>query len=246
MAPIKAIELALSESLRDSSGLSLTVLRKPGLSDDEIAAFEAQLPGPLPQPIRELLSFCAGFGFPPVGFVDLRGEETSGLEEILPRGRVLLGDGFGNQWVIDVDTGSGVWGPVFFVCHDPPVLVLQSVDLAEFLDQVFDLGRPPKRSAIHHVRTEVVRQVWTADPFLNPVEGFRQVADETLATFARQLPDGWMVADLRSLQPAQGFAWGRFGPNTCLRRSESDLIFAAGPPQRRGLLQRLFHRERKS
>src|SRR5689334_8432785 len=50
----------------------------------------------------------------------------------------MLPDGFGNFWVVDVDPETGVWGAVFFACHDPSVIVVQAPDLATFLQQLLD------------------------------------------------------------------------------------------------------------
>jgi hypothetical protein len=241
--PTTVIKLALSESERNGKGEVPNLVLEPGLSVQDLAAFEAQLPGPLPLPARELLAFCSGFHFEPLGFIDLVGEVNAALEEILPCGRTILVDGSGNQWVIDIHPGSGLWGAIFYVCHDPPVLVVQASNLAQFLDQVFDLRRQSRRGAIEWVRREVVPGIWAVDSLSKPAESLREVVDSQLATFARELPDGWMIADLRNLEPGQGFVWGRNGPATLLRRSDSHLLFAAGPPRSRARWLGFFRRK---
>jgi len=35
---------------------------------------------------------------------------------------------------------TGAWGAILFVCHDPPVIAIQSPDLSSFLSQVLALG----------------------------------------------------------------------------------------------------------
>ena len=50
-----------------------------------------------------------------------------------------------------------------------------------------------------------------------------------------------LIADLRHATAGEGFAWGRFGPRTEIRRAGRDHVWAVIPPERKpGLLQRLF------
>ena len=124
---------------------SSRVTLNPGLSEEEIARFQAQLPGALPLKIRELLVYSSGFEVASEQLLKSRrvGDTTRVLFtgsggvglSILPCPVALLGDGCGNFWVVDVNP-SGAWGVILFVCHDPPVIALQAGDLADFLGQV--------------------------------------------------------------------------------------------------------------
>ncbi len=53
----------------------------------------------------------------------------------------IMSDETGNYWTIDTAFDPSRLGPVFFVCHDPPVIVYQSHDLASFLDTLLK-GQP--------------------------------------------------------------------------------------------------------
>jgi hypothetical protein len=65
--------------------------------------------------------------------------------------------------------------------------------------------------------------------------------DPVLAAFGAALPVEGRIADLRGARPGQGFAWGRFGPRTEIRRAGRERLWALIPPERKpGLLRRLF------
>src|SRR5437867_7269040 len=112
---------------------SKTVTLRAGLTEDEIALFQTQMPGRLPIEIRELLIYSAGFET--ITNQIPKSPRTSGNVSVLFTGNgnvglsflpwpvSLLGDGCGNFWVVDVNS-SGAWGAVLFVCHDPPVVVM--------------------------------------------------------------------------------------------------------------------------
>lgn len=240
MTPAAAINTALSETFRGADGQLLAVTLEPALSDEELGALEAKLRAKLPEAIREVLRICSGFHFPPIGFVDLRGQDNSALIEILPNCRMLAGDRLGNRWVVETSARTGEWAPVLYLCHDPAVLVIQAKDVADFLTQVFHLGRSGQPSAIDLISSETVHTLWATDPFLEPVEIARQSTDTELAVFAQQLPDGWKIADLRSCTVGRGFSWGRYGPDAELRRAGGELLFGVGPTTTHSLLRRLL------
>jgi hypothetical protein len=99
---------------------------------------------------------------------------------------------------------------------------------------------PPATEAAR-MHEEVVHRIWREHPgLLTPEEAARRT-DATLAAFAATLPVEARIADLRNAHPGQGFAWGRFGPRTELRRAGRERLWALIPPAPRpGLLRRLF------
>src|SRR5258708_14414369 len=115
----------------------------PPLSEEEIAHFAAQLQRPLPDDIKELLNYSAGLDCQlhltrtRVGTGRITGTDKFGFDA-LPCSVDLLGDGYGNFWVVDVNSTSGKWGVVLFVCHDPPAIAVQATDLGQFLLQLLD------------------------------------------------------------------------------------------------------------
>ena len=65
--------------------------------------------------------------------------------------------------------------------------------------------------------------------------------DAAVRAFASRLDDRFTYVDLREPARGDGFAWGRHGPRTIVRRHSTDLLFAYATPERKqGFLSRLF------
>jgi SMI1/KNR4 family protein SUKH-1 len=240
MSPKQIVESVLYERFEDEDGDAFSVQLHPGLSESEYRDFVARLPAPPPDDIRELLLFTRGFDFNPVEKVDLRGELEFEYEPAFPHGLPICGDGFGNFWVVDVNPESGAWAPIFYACHDPPVIAWQAQSLGEFLNGLFELGRRNATSAVGHVHDSVVFEIWKRNPGLVPVPEARGSDDRELRTFAEQLDERALIADLRDTRIGSGFSWGRYGPDTLVQRDGPPLLFAITPPGGKSLLQRLF------
>jgi cell wall assembly regulator SMI1 len=213
----------ISKEILENAPEHVTLM--PGLSGQEMAEFQKRLPGPLPDDIRELLRYSAGFHHPSIGTVHFTGISDSQFTTALPFAVPLLTDGSGNFWVIDVNNKNGAWGPVFFVSHDPPVVVVQAPDLETFLSQVLDTGRSNPNNALSYVRKVSAARVWKDDPWLISVPDARAAKDPLVSNFAEQLPENFRLADLRSKEVGSGFSWGLAGPNTELRRDGTELLF---------------------
>lgn len=240
--PKKVLEAALRERFVDGYGEEIRLELEPGLSD-EIEEIADRLPAPLPAEVRELLRRTSGFDFPfseILETVSFTGE-SFGLEEIFPTAVQIARDNFGNAWIVDVHPDTGLWAPVFYVCHDPPAAIIQSPDLATFLDEVLNLGRPGRRSALAEVHEETADAIWTDNPGLIPVAEALESSDPALCAFAADLPDGASLADLRAGTVGSGFSLGLHGPRTVLRRHGSERLFASIAPEKKpGFLARLF------
>ncbi len=197
-----------------SSGLELLA----GLDAGGVAAVQAGYPVPLPDDLVRLMSQTAGA--PGLLELDLTGRrhdvETG---ELLPAGHPVAADGYGNFWVLDLTPDTGEAAPVFFLGHDPPVLVYQAPDLASFLVGALD-GTVPDE-APHHV--------WGARPGAMTHEAATSLGDEALRQFAQGLGDAWTFVDLRQRSPGDGVVWGRYGPRTRLARCGWERIFAYAP-----------------
>ncbi len=205
---------------------------KPGLSEEEIAQFRRRFPGPLPEDIKELLRFSAGFDFQlqlphvPVGSIRFTGTAQFGFPgNAFSHSIDLLNDGCGNYWVADIDSAKGEWGAVFFICHDPPVIAVQAADIGQFLLQVLNPTGSNPRDALSYVRKEAVTRIWRDDPWLVSVREARVSQDSTVSNFAGQLPDGFRLADLRSKEVGSGYSWDLLGPDAEVRRAGTELLF---------------------
>ena len=128
---------------------------------------------------------------------------------------------------------------MFFVCHDPPVILYQSPNIGDFLHEAFLDARPAAPSAVDDVHEDRLFNVWGNNP--ETLEHSAALAsDERLSAFAAELDDCFTFVDLRSSPVGMGFM-GRYGPRTEVRRHGDERLFAYAPPEKLpGLLRRLF------
>jgi hypothetical protein len=241
MDPVEAIRRAQAAKLVDEDGDEVALELAPGLSPAEIEGLGVELAVPLPRELRELLAYTAGIEGTALDAVDFTGRSLSYEDkEVFPAGLPIAGDGFGNFWVLDLTPAEAVTALVFFACHDPPVIVVQSPDLGEFLDQIFQKFVPPHESLVDDVREEGAFRVWHENPgTLNHAAAL--AGDHDLRAFADELGERFEFVDLRSPEIGTGFSWGRYGPRTEVRRHGYERLFAYAKPERKpGLLRRLF------
>lgn len=213
----------------------------PGMSEAEIQRFEEGLPSRLPSKIRELLTYCRGFES--AALVDFSGVSDFEFADGFPYGHPIGHDGSGNYWVVDLSPASADWGPIYYVSHDPPVILCQCESLETFLQEVVKTMRPPFESLIDEVRNDVRFQVWSSNPGVMTQAEAASSPDPALANIAGQLSPEWLLVDLRGVPPGMGFSWGRYGADTDVRRFGDEPIFAyrkAVPKP--GLFQRLLKR----
>jgi hypothetical protein len=211
---------AAGRKLIDIDGEADVVSLQPPASPGRVAEIERVLGFALPRELAELVRVSAG--------LDREVDESLDLLSIgpcpwqAPLGQVmnLVGDGAGNSWVVELHPSLEVLGPVWFVCHDAPVLVYQSPDLATFVDDYLRFSAAPHDGPVATVVREAVRRVWTQqDP---------PSSDPLLRDFARRLGEGWFIRDLRRAAPGDGMPIGRFGPKTPLARAGREFVFAYG------------------
>ena len=238
----------LADTLRDLAGARLVdedgheetlELLEPA-TEAEIERVEAELSMRLPTELREALRVSRGFANGPLeslGFLDLAG---FGMEDVFPHPYPVGHDGFGNYWVLDLLPGEDACGPVFFACHDPPVIAFQSKTPSDFVREVVALWQPGPRSPVDVVHEDVVSAIWASKSGLVSHEATSASGDAVLEDFAAGLPVEAVFADLRDAGPGDGFPWGRYGPRTAWTRAGRHRIWATVPPPRRGLLARLF------
>ena len=238
--PLEIVERALARDLVDEDGERIELTLLPGLTDHEIHAFRAELPMPLPAHVERLLRACRGIDGTAVEPLDFTGRSTLfEFIEVFPHGMSIAGDGYGNHWVVDLLPTSADFGPVYYACHDPPIVLYQSPTLADFLEELFKMSNPPHASLVDDVREDRLNRVWLKQPGLIAHAAALASPDPVLLDFAGQLADSYVLVDLRAAKPGEGFAWGRYEPET-IKRCGALPIFALEPPRKRGLLSRLF------
>ncbi|MYM89846.1 hypothetical protein GTP91_22030 [Rugamonas sp. FT82W] len=223
--------MSILQELTAAAGGSL----KAGLNDADLHGFECSLPGPLPSGIKELLRYAAGLECPSIGSVDFTGRSNRfEFREIVPYG-IALAESNGNFWVQDI-AENGLWGRVFFFCHDPATVVLQFDSLCAFVKAAIEgdkLDEEANRMAL---------VAWQdVDSGVTFEEAIRS-DDVKLVNFAQSLPDNkFRIFDLRSPIGGNAFAWGRGGHDLVCRRAGTDLIFAvAFKASKKGIFSRIF------
>jgi hypothetical protein len=90
----------------------------------------------------------------------------------------------------------------------------------------------PHASLVDDVHEDRPFNVWGSDPDVVD-HATALAADDELAAFAAGLDERFGFVDLRSPQVGMGFAWGRHGPRTQVRRDGYRRLFAYAPPEQR-------------
>jgi hypothetical protein len=206
------LDAALNEQFVGEEGELLQLLLvRPGFGPNE-RNFQSRFTRPLPPEVSELLSFASGFR---LGYVEIFFTEYAlqGYHFLLPDWMELCGDGFGNFWVAEIQADSNEWAPVWFVCHDPPVIVRVADTLSDFIDQVLDCSRKPPRLqnnwfARSHDRADKIWQRGESAG-ISALAGCSST-DATISAFARSLPKNGVIVDLRSSRLGDGFSWAQF------------------------------------
>lgn len=219
MALVNLVRDAALLPLCTGDGAPSPLELEPGLSDTEIDRLAATLPCPLTDDVRALLKLCSGFRDSPLEIVDFTGRDCDyGDDTIFPYGHPIAADGYGNFWVVDLLPGSTHWGPIYFACHDAPVILYQSATLSDFLTELFRFGQPPHKSLIDDVHEDRLFNVWGLNPGVIEHADALVSNDRELRTFAQQLGPTFQIIDLRNAPIGMGFSWGRYGPQTIVRR----------------------------
>ncbi len=241
MNALEQLKSVLNEQYVSEDDDKYKVELEPGLTDQQIEKLANQLPsGRIPNDIKDLLKFSRGFEFLGLDKITFDGVGQFGFENVFPNSVQLAGDGFGNFWILDVDS-KGNWGNVFYVCHDPAVVVNHSDNLAEFIKHVDEFGKLGNQSNLDIIHEKSVMDIWndSSGGFID-ISQAKNSSDTMLINFSTQLPDNFVIADLRNKPNKTGFAWGKFGPDidNAVRYSD-ELLWGF---EKKGLLSKLFGR----
>jgi cell wall assembly regulator SMI1 len=242
MTVIEHITNAQHSKLVDEDGEPVRLEFAPALDAEQIDLLEKEVGLPLPEELRSLLSFCSGIEGCLDG-IDFTGRDMDfEHQEVFPNGIPIARDGFGNFWVLDLTPETTKTAPVFFACHDAPVILYQSSDIASFLAEVFRMSTPPHKSLVDDVHEDRLFEVWRKNPGVMDQSAAAASPDSELRAFGSALAEHFQVVDLRTVDPGMGFSWGRYGPRTEVRRHGYDRIFGYAKPPSRGFFATLFGR----
>jgi len=205
VTPLEIIRQAQADTLLDEDGSLVTLELLPGLSDAELQDFADRAPCRVPPEITELLGACSGL-CGTLEQVEFTGRDLMfAFEVVFPYGLPIAADGYGNFWVVDLLPSTTTWGPIYFACHDAPVILYQADSLEQFLIELFRMFEPPQRSLIHDVHEDRLACVWRTNPGVLSYEQCLRSEDQVLSAFARELDESFQIMDLRRARPGDGF-----------------------------------------
>jgi cell wall assembly regulator SMI1 len=239
--PLAVLERIRASELADQDGDQIVPEFGPPLSSDEILELRAEIGMPLPRELEAVLAETRSIdGMEQIDFTGRTMDVE--LSEISPSGLPIATDGFGNFWFLDLTPDDADTVPVFFHCHDPPVVVYQGPSLGDFLRELVRLYEPPHESAVRDVHDEAVFDVFRTNPGV--IDHAAALAgDDELRAFATSIDETFELVDLRTPRIGAGFSWGRYGPRTEIRRFGYSRLFAYARPEKKpGLLSRFLGR----
>jgi hypothetical protein len=105
MTPKLQLQTILGNKYLSEDGDPYEVELMEGMTQVELENFKGKLPNKnLPADIADLLTFSKGFGFHALDEIRFDNFQTFGFNEIFPYSIELAGDGFGNFWILDIDS----------------------------------------------------------------------------------------------------------------------------------------------
>lgn len=234
MTILQMLLAAKNEPRLDEDGEPVELELLPPATAGEIERLASQVGGTLDEELRDLVATARGFTGPaPIDVLDLvTGDFAIECDFLFPRMHPIASDGTGNFWIVDLTQPAPSLGPVYYVCHDPPVAAWQAASAAAFLSGLL------RGETVRRVYDEDVFRIWRRNPPPIPSTDAASSPDPELAAFARTLGSSWVIFDLRNAVAGAGFPWGRYGAPPESRRHDRLPIFAFQP--RTGFLRRLF------
>jgi SMI1/KNR4 family protein SUKH-1 len=202
------IQDALRQNLVDEDRQPVGPKLLPGLTREEVDEFGRSLPVPPSDDERDLLEFCSGIEgtLEQVDFTGRSFGDGFGLDFPLPHGLPIAHDGYGNFWAVDLQPGSDSWGPIYFCCHDAPVILLQAPTILQFVSEMFKMYIPPHKSAVDDVHEDRLFEVWRKNPGVIPHATALLSPDADIRSFAAGLDAGFDLIDLRDAPIGMGFS----------------------------------------
>ena len=198
----------------------------PPMSVQELDVLSSSIPCATPPEILELLRFARGFNGTWLDEIDFGCAGSFGLEDIFPHTIELARDGSGNSWIVDLTKESQSWAPIFYACHDAPVIVYQTDSLLHFVQEIIRGGNNPWKSEVNDVWGHLSDLIWADNPSVLSFAHCINSVDQDIKAFAESLDETWLFIDLRNPVLGDGFSWGRYGPKTVLKRFGENRLFA--------------------
>ena len=223
--PLELLKQIQTNKFYDEDGNLIEIEMMPSITESELRKLKSKIAVPIPIDVMKLLQYSKGlYGL--LDSIDFTGNLAFEMKDLFPYGLPIAHDGFGNFWVIDFTSKSTDWGPIFFCCHDAPVIVFHANSLAEFLEDLIEYGRDMESSRLNQVHEKLHLKIWRENPNVLTYEECINSSDQSLYQFVSSLNPKYLIIDLRNPKIGDGFSWGRFGPKTVLKRYGEERIFA--------------------
>jgi hypothetical protein len=241
MTVTEQLKSILNENYLCEEGNKYKVELKPALTEKQIDDLSKKMPtGEIPDDIKDLIKFASGFKFHNLDGITFDVIAQFELQEMFPNSIQLTQDGLGNFWVLDIDK-KGNWGNVFYISHEPAVVVKHSENLTEFIRHIDEFGSNRKNSNLEIIQIKSVTKIWKKNMGLLSIEEGRKSNDKILKNFAINLPENFEIADLRNAPNQFGFAWGKYGENMgTVIRHDTELLWGFEKIRKKGILYNFF------
>lgn len=239
MDNIAIIKKLKSSTFVDEDGDSYTLDFKDGLTVSEIEKLKTLFPNnTIDVELIEILKETRGWEDYGLDDIDFSSIGQFGFTELCPNSVTLGHDGFGNHWVLDI-LNDGSLGHIYYACHDPAVFIYYADSLNGFLSSLLEFHESPTQNYLDEIHDKVVYDIWKDNSQLLDKVDFEK-ANVSYFPFLNLLEgDDWVIADLRNAKNKTGFAWGKFGPNSEIKRHPSELIWGI-KKSKKGIFKRLF------
>ncbi len=239
MTNLEIIKQLRERIFTDEDGEQYSLEFLPPLTNNELDNLKSKFPNHhIAEELLEIMSMTKGwdgYGLEQVYFDSIG---SFGFFELSPHSICMGHDGFGNYWVLDINK-RGTLGKVFFVCHDPAVLIIHSQNLNEYLHHLLEFYENPDEGYLNEIHEKVVRTVWKENPNVSSKSEFLQ-SNPSYSKFLSPFEGGeWAVADLRKGDNKEGFAWGKYDSNQYTVRHNEDLVWVL-KNKKKGFFNRLF------
>lgn len=240
MNPKQKLESLLNKEYESENGDLYKIKLLDGMSSEEITEYKKHLPSNyLPKEIEELLKFCIGFDFYGLEAIRFDTYGQFGFEEMFPYSIPLTGDGGGNFWILDIDK-KGNWNSVYYVCHDPAVIIKHAENLGQFIEQIEEFILKGNESFLSIVQEQTAIEIWNER--IGIME--KNEKDYDFENEQTKFPEAYLIADLTEKPIKTGFSWGKLGANTIVIRPSDKPIWVVEKRIKQGFLSRLFNREK--
>jgi hypothetical protein len=219
MTPNQAVDALLSRHYRDNARARIV----PLYDHDSLADVRRRLHS-VPPNIDDLLSRGAGIQ---IGYSEVRwdGNLAGAQTDALPVSIPVMEDGLGNFWMVDVDPIKCLWREIYYVSHDPPVIVHQASNFSGFLLQFGDECASENGGLITRVHEGAAREIWAGRGSCQSSKRLSGSPDPLIRQLVEQFGDDSWICDLRSAQPGQGFAWAEGREALTIHRPASEPVF---------------------